>query len=267
MDHLGEGIGDGEWKENIIDQGEVNSPTTNFPQLLTIGVLEGTTNTHSHGASQDTSHHFPWTTTFHLVVIIGPLYILREEKKRREEAHFLVVIRDTLESMAQPGLLPIYDTNNRQYLIKTLEPLPSKPYAQMGREDWRQFQVTLEIIDLPPQDNISLAQRTNSVFFDKYMKDTHEIYDLKHKYQVTTTHNQFLGDKLKVLEANKASLQSKIISNKRKKTRLMNLAYQEEGSKNKGSGGKPKNSPLPSQTKNDGGEAGTDQRGQLPRSG
>lgn len=132
-----------------------------------------------------------------------------------EETHLFPTINDTLESMAQPNLLSKQNKRTGKYMLTTLKSLVTKSYTQMGPQDWRKIHVTFEMVHLPPQDDNSLAQRTRSVVYEKYMKDAHPREDLKHKYQVISFENQSLGFKAKVSQFERASLQRNLISSRR----------------------------------------------------
>jgi len=79
----------------------------------------------------------------------------------------------------------------------------------MQPQHWRALQVTLDTAEIPPEDDVSMAQGSSSIVYHKYMKvaSSSDSYN-KQLEMRNVKKNQLFHSKVKALEAEKDKLQN-----------------------------------------------------------
>ena len=135
-----------------------------------------------------------------------PLEILHEEKRRREEKKQDFV--KGLDATAKPSIHLKYEAVTMKHRLKTLLPLAKNPLSKITTQDWRDLQVTIDTSRIPRENDISVAQSTRSIMYDKYLKFSNSSEELQKKFTKAYINIQFLNAKVKALEIEQTELQN-----------------------------------------------------------
>ena len=88
-------------------------------------------------------------------------------------------------------------------MITSLEPLTGKDYIDLHLHEWNTLQVTLDITNLPPDNDMEMEHGSRSIVYDKYIHELFTIIEYKKKEESMQEKNQFIQARVTSLENKK----------------------------------------------------------------